>query len=62
AALTATAALLAPPTSAQEAPTQAPSSVRFSVDATKRSDASIGNKFAVVNVWSQNSLTIPAKN
>jgi len=61
AALTATAALLAPPTSAQEAPTQAPSSVRFTVDATKRSDALIGNKVAVVNVWSPNSLTLPAK-
>ena len=61
AALTATAALFAPSTSAQEAPTQAPSSVRFTVDATKRSDASIGNKVAVVNVWSPNSLTLPAK-
>ncbi|MBP3558672.1 MAG: hypothetical protein J6K20_13360 [Thermoguttaceae bacterium] len=61
AALTATAALFAPSTSAQDAPTQAPSSVRFTVDATKRSDASIGNKVAVVNVWSPNSLTLPAK-
>ncbi|MBQ9801202.1 MAG: hypothetical protein IJO40_14880 [Thermoguttaceae bacterium] len=60
-ALTATAVLFAPPTFAQDAPTQAPSSVRFTVDATKRSDALIGNKVAVVNVWSPNSLTLPAK-
>lgn len=60
AALTA-AAFFTPPTFSQDAPTQAPSSIRFTVDATKRSDASIGNKVAVVNVWSPNSLTVPAK-
>ena len=55
------AAFAASPTLAQDAPTQAPSSVRFTVDATKRSDALIGNRVAVVNVWSPNSLTLPAK-
>lgn len=55
------AAFLTQPTLAQDASTQSPSSVCFTVDATKRSDALIGNKVAVVNVWSPNSLTLPAK-
>lgn len=60
AALT-TASFCAPSTPAQNAEPQPLSSVRFTVDATKRSDALVGNKVAVVNVWSPNSLTLPEK-